>query len=333
MKYRNKIVASFCFIFLAACQAPVTIVEPVTPVDSVEIAEAPAWPSLAALAQKDFNGRDLRVGEVLASTNSYTRYYITYTSGELTISGVMNVPRGTGPFPLLVLNHGYIDPAIYTNGRGLKREQDYLAQRGYVVIHPDYRNHAHSDRVENIEQDFRLGYVEDVINAVLAARASGLAYIDASRVGMLGHSMGGGVTQAILVVRPDLVDAAMLYAPVSADARDNFKKWTTSRPEVAAEIIASHGAPDSNQKFWDSVSPISMVDAIVAPIMFNHGDADESVPLEWSQRFHDTLIAAGKTSTLHIYPGEPHEFIKAWPLVMQRTVDFFDLHLKQQPGA
>jgi hypothetical protein len=28
----------------------------------------------------------------------------------------------------VILNHGYIDPAIYTNGRGLKREQDYLAR-------------------------------------------------------------------------------------------------------------------------------------------------------------------------------------------------------------
>ena len=29
----------------------------------------------------------------------------------------MNVPRGTGPFPVLVLLHGYIDPAVYVTVR------------------------------------------------------------------------------------------------------------------------------------------------------------------------------------------------------------------------
>jgi hypothetical protein len=46
------------------------------------------------------------------------------------------------------------------------REQDYLAQRGYVVLHTDYRNHAQSSDDPRSELDLRLGYSEDVINAV-----------------------------------------------------------------------------------------------------------------------------------------------------------------------
>ena len=180
--------------------------------------------SLPYLMQKQFDGRDLTLGRILDDNSAYTRYYITYKSGELTISGIMNVPKGQGPFPLLVLNHGHIDTAIYTNGRGLKREQDYLARRGYVVIHPDYRNHADSDNDPDTDNEFRLGYVEDVINAVFAARLSDLDFINGQRIGMLGHSMGGGVTINVLVVQPDLVDAAVLFAPVSADARDNYER-------------------------------------------------------------------------------------------------------------
>ncbi len=40
------------------------------------------------------------------------------------------MPLGKGPFPALVLAHGYIDPDIYVNGQGLMREQDYLARAG-----------------------------------------------------------------------------------------------------------------------------------------------------------------------------------------------------------
>lgn len=41
----------------------------------------------------------------------------------------------------------------------------------------------------------------------------------------------------------------------------------------------------------------------------------------------DALRAAGKDVALHVYPGEPHEFIDVWPAVMERTVAFFDSHL------
>jgi dipeptidyl aminopeptidase/acylaminoacyl peptidase len=246
----------------------------------------------------------------------------------------MNVPKGSPPaggFPLLVLNHGYIDPAIYTNGRGLRREQDYLARRGYVVIHPDYRNHAESDDDPDYELDLRLGYVEDVINAVYAARVSGLPYIDAARVGMLGHSMGGGVALNVLAGQPDLVKAAVLFAPVSSDYRDNFEKWTRGGEMGrvrAARIIEAYGAPEDNPAFWREVSVRNFFGRITAPIMNHHGTEDESVPLAWSQTTHDALLSAGRDSQLFIYEGEPHEFINAWPQVMQRTVEFFDEKVK-----
>ena len=284
--------------------------------------------SLPALMQKEFDGQDLQLGRVLADNSAYTRYYITYKSGELTISGIMNVPKGSPPFPLLILNHGYIDPAVYTNGRGLKREQDFLARQGYVVIHPDYRNHADSDKDPENDIKFRLGYTEDVINAVLAARNSDLDFIDTDHVGMLGHSMGGGITQNVLVVSPDLIDAAVLFAPVSSNYRDNFDRWIRRRAETAQKTIELYGSPEDSPEFWDDISAASFFSKITAPIMIHHGTIDESVPLAWSERLQSELQTAGKDSTLYIYENEPHEFVRAWSQVMERTVKFFDTHLK-----
>lgn len=284
--------------------------------------------SLPTFAQRQFNGHDFTVGRVLADNEAYTQHYITYESGELTISGIMNVPKDPGPHPVLILAHGYIDPAVYTNGRGLRREQDYLARRGYVIIHPDYRNHAQSDKDPNTERNFRLGYAEDVINLVHAVRAANLPYVAGERIGMLGHSMGGGVAWVIAVTQPELIDAFVLFAPVSADVRDNFEKWTRSRREVAEQIIADHGSPADSPEFWDSISPLTFFADITSPILIHHGTADESVPLEWSERAARELAAKDKDASLEIYPGEPHEFAAAWTTVMGRTAEFFNGHLK-----
>lgn len=284
--------------------------------------------SIQALSQKKFDGRDLVIGEVQAETANYKRHYITYKSGELTISGVMLIPKGIGPNKVVIMNHGYIDPAIYTNGRGLRREQDYFANRGYIVIHPDYRNHAQSSKDGNVEGNIRFGYVEDVINAIYALKAANLPYVDTTKIGMIGHSMGGGIAQAIMVSQPDLVDAYMLYAPVSTDARESYYRWTQSRPEAVAQINAQYGSPEKNPQFWNNVSPINFLNKVASPIMINHGINDADVPLAWSQRTNDALKTAGKEVIFNIYPNEGHEFGPAWPTVMQRTLDFFETNLK-----
>jgi dipeptidyl aminopeptidase/acylaminoacyl peptidase len=319
-------------LLAAGCNKPAPPDAPMatnsTSTQTAETEKQPHAVSLPALMQKHYDGRDLKLGKVQAETSTYTRYFITYKSGDLTISGIMNVPKGSGPFPVVIMNHGYIDPAVYTNGRGLRREQDYFASRGYIVIHPDYRNHAQSDKDPESEVNMRLGYVEDVINAIYALKAANLAYADTNRIAMLGHSMGGGVAQAVMVVQPDLVRAFMLYAPVSTNMPDNFNRWIVTRPEVASKITQAYGSPDQSPEFWKNLSPINFLDRVKAPVMISHGTADETVPLEWSQRTYDGLKKANKDAVFYTYPGEGHEFATAWPTVMQRTIDFLNEKLK-----
>lgn len=309
---------------------PSPLSEPVTAdIQNAESEKVEHHPvSLPALMAKDYAGRDFTLGRVLDENSAYTRHFITYRSGDLTISGIANIPRGVGPFPVLILNHGYIDPAIYTNGRGLKREQDYLARRGYAVVHSDYRNHAQSDRDPDNELNFRLGYTEDVISLIYALREAKLPNLDTERIGMLGHSMGGGVTLNTLVVRPELVDAAVLFAPVSANYERNYERWTKRESETGQAIIARYGTPEANPDFWNGVSAKNYFDRIETPIQNHHGTRDESVEIKWSDELALWLKEAGKALDYHIYPGEPHEFAAAWPVVMERSVSFFDTHVK-----
>ncbi|MEK7618426.1 MAG: alpha/beta fold hydrolase [Patescibacteria group bacterium] len=329
--------------------------------------------SLPALMQKQFNGRDLALGKVLDDNSAYTRYYITYKSGSLTISGIMNIPKGTPPiggsstgsepdgWPVLFLNHGHIDTSVYTNGRGLRREQDYFARHGFAVLHSDYRNHAESDDDPNSENNFRLGYTEDVINAVLAVQNSKLDSLSKTKFGMLGHSMGGGITQNVLVVKPGLIKAAVLYASVSPRQSDNFERWTLGRRQVSERIMTTYPAPgeevcnglveginqkyptqpdylinvqtwcagEKNLEFWDNLSAENFFERISEPMLYFHGDKDDSVPFEWSQKSLKNLKDLNKNVSLIEYRGQPHEFTPpTWNIFMNKSAEFFKQNLK-----
>lgn len=283
--------------------------------------------SLLALSETAFDGRDLQLGDVLENNAAYTRYHITYKSGDLAISGILNIPKGEGPFPVLVLNHGYIDRDEYTNGRGLKREQDHLARRGFAVLHTDYRCHAQSECRNENDVSLRLGYITDAINAVEAVKQSGNPKLDAGRIGMLGHSIGGGVTLGVLVAQPDLLGAAVLFAPVSSDIKDSIERWTARRPEEMQRVNDAYGPLDENPLFWENLSPRTFFDRVQAPVVIHHGSADADVPLEWSEATAAALRSASKDVTLDVYPGQPREFTAAWGLVMERTAAFFRTNL------
>ena len=305
--------------------------EQVVPIQSQEPDAHPV--SLEAFSQKEFDGRDLTLGKILEENSAYTRHYITYKSGELTISGILNIPKGEVPeggFPVLLLNHGYIDPAIYTNGRGLRREQDFLARQGFAVLHSDYRNHADSDIDPNTDVNFRLGYAEDVANAVYAVQNSQLPSLSKTRFGMLGHSMGGGVAQVLMTSHPDLFQAVVLYAPVSSDARDNFDRWTKRRFEVASRIEALYGPPETNADFWDGISPLGYFDRVTAPVLIFHGTRDESCDIGWSRTTLKALQEAGARAELVEYSGEAHEFGPKHSDFMQRSAEFFRREMVKQ---
>jgi uncharacterized protein len=282
---------------------------------------APNPVSLEALMEGEFVGENLQLGKTLSRTSTYTTRAVTYDVADFTISGIINIPRGDGPFPALVLGHGYIDPAIYTTGRGLKREQDYLARNGFIVLHTDYRNHASSDDDPKNDVRLRLGYIEDVIGAALALKSSSLP-LDTNRIGYLGRSMGGGIGYQAMVTAPGVFGAYVLYAPTSASAADNFNRWGRRAPELAARVITAYGAPEDAPKFWAGMSAINFFERVTEPVLIHHGKLDDTCPIEWSERAVSALNVAEKQVRLDIYPSEGHTFYSEWSKSMQRTVAF-----------
>lgn len=283
--------------------------------------------SLSALMAEPLDGRDLTVRRELSRTAQYTRYAVSYRGGGQLITGIMNVPRGKGPFPVVVLAHGYIDPAVYVSGQGFRREQDALARNGYVALHVDYRNHAGSTNDPDNDLTMRLGYAQDVLNAAVAVRASNLAFLDGGRIAVLGRSMGGSVAFNALVARPGVFDAAIVYASTSTDALDNFNRWQRDDDRLRRAIFREHGSPSANPGFWEGISAVNYVDRITEPVLMFHGTRDESCPIRWARTTRDALVEAGVDVRLVEYPGAPHYMYGEWADSMRKSLAFLKRNL------
>ena len=266
-------------------------------------------------------------------TAAYTSYDVTYRSRSTTprgeesyrISGVLNVPSGPGPFPAVVLAHGYIDPAYYVRGQGMTRERGYLAARGYVALHVDYRNHAESDDDPDYQNRMRLGYSADVINAVKALRNSREVPVDDDRVALFGRSMGGGVILKALIAAPGLVQAAAPWASVSSLEADNYRQFMQDPEDVGVrdELERRYGTPAENPRFWRDNSSRPYFGEITEPVLMVHGRFDDTCPPPWATATQRALVQAGVDSQLEWY-DDGHAFGPAFNAAMDRTVRFFD---------
>jgi carboxymethylenebutenolidase len=54
--------------------------------------------------------------------------------------------------------------------------------------------------------------------------------------------------------------------------------------------------------------PIDLVASINAPVLGLYGGADAGIPNDTVERMNAALKAAGKPSTIHLYPDTPHAF-------------------------
>jgi dipeptidyl aminopeptidase/acylaminoacyl peptidase len=250
-----------------------------------------------------------------------------------TVPAYLFVPQGldrSKKHPAIVWIHGdgvnqnYDGWHVQRNYAVYYSFHQYLLQRGYVVLAPDYRGSIGYGR------DWRQGVHLDVGNkdfqdaAMSAEYLKTLPYIDTDRIGVWGLSYGGFFTLLALTDHPTWFRAGINVAGV-ADYRMYYEDpwhggWTVSRI----------GTPDEHPKVYDVASPLSRVDRIVRPLLVLHGTSDVNVPYLHSVRLADELLKKGKDFDFVTYPGEFHYFTREHVLrdAWTRVERFFDLHLR-----
>lgn len=312
----------------ARATAPPTAPPTVTPSPAPTATPTPdpvAELTIAGLRSRVYGGGELVIREPMGGPAAFDRYLVAYPSDGLTIYGFMNVPTGPGPFPVAIVLHGYIDPAVYETLAYTTRYADVLARAGYVVLHPNLRGYPPSDSGPNA---FRVGMALDVLNLLALVRDQAgqpgpLEKADAAAIGLMGHSMGGGITWRVLTVDAG-VGAAVLYGSMHADEQVN-QDWRTRRFGATPVGPEASTAPEDLQR----ISPASYLQDIVAPVSIHHSVDDETVPYEWSEELAARMEALGKPVELFLYHDTPHTFRgEADQLFMQRMIAFFDAHLR-----
>jgi dipeptidyl aminopeptidase/acylaminoacyl peptidase len=306
---------------------PQTVGTP-APLPTIQPALAPPTPdryaglTIADLTARAYGEGELRVEQVLEVTATFTRTLITFPSDGLTVYGFMNIPQGEGPFPVVIVNHGYIDPAVYRTLAYTTRYADALASAGFIAIHPNLRGYPPSQEGPN---EFRTGFAIDVLNLAAQVRKQAgqpgpLAQADGQSIGLWGHSMGGGVTIRSLVVDPQ-IKAAVLYGAMSGDEARNHERI----------LFFSNGqrgqweeGEDPSLADLQRISPIYYLDRITAAVSIHHGELDDQVPVAWSVELCEQLQALAKPVECFFYPGGPHTFTGPTDaLFIQRMIEFF----------
>jgi dipeptidyl aminopeptidase/acylaminoacyl peptidase len=282
--------------------------------------------TISGLRRREYPGGTIQVRAVLTTTAVFTRYYIDYPSDDLTITGIMQVPPGDGPFPVIILNHGYIAASLYWSGADTWRAAEYLNRRGYLTLAPDFRGWGQSDHALNY---FWTGQVIDTLNAISSLPS--VPQADPQRVGMWGHSMGGATTaDAIAVDRR--IKAAVIYAPTSAD-KASSQRWRVTPPDYPAKadsnLSQAYHDASLDYNFLKRASPINYFEFVVAPVQIHSGTADTMNPPYWAEDIYQALQVAGKHVEYYTYPGEGHAFDgESWQLFMGRVSDFFDRYVR-----
>lgn len=301
--------------------------------------------TLAALRERTYPAGAITITEQVLATATYTRYLIEYPSDGLTITGVMHIPTSEPPFPVLILNHGYWPRETYTSGNTTNRAAEEFAARGYLTLAPDYRSWGGSDDGLSL---FHIGLVIDMLNLVSAAES--LPQADASRIGLWGHSMGGGISMKAVTVDAR-IGAAVLYASNSADDADLIARWGAGclpdQSEAAgdfcnpaeaipddtpSDILNLYAATAHDPAHIQRVAPFYHLDQVRAPLQIHIGTADGQslgeTPPEWSYKLHSALNALHIPVTMYTYEGQGHFFQgESWYLMVERAITFFDANL------
>lgn len=332
--------AVFLIVLLSGCTLAVPVMPandgPAPPLPVLQPALAPPTPDRYAgitiddLTTRGYGAGELSVEQILATTAAFTRTLISYESDGLKVYGFMNVPHGDGPFPVVIVNHGYVDPAVYRTLTYTTRYADALAAAGLIAIHPNFRGYPPSQDGPN---EFRTGFAIDVLNLVGLVRKLGgqpgpLSNANPAAIGLWGHSMGGGVTLRAITVDGG-IKAALLYGAMSGDEQRNHERilfFTGGRNGQWVE----GGAPTPAD--LQRISPSAYLDRISAALSIHHGEFDQQVPLAWSVELCQQLQTLGKTVECFVYPGGPHTFSGAMDqLFIQRTIEFFQRELQADP--
>lgn len=241
--------------------------------------------------------------------------------------GVLFKPQyfdSTKKYPLLINYHDqhshllfdYQRPG-YTGDAFL--DVSWFVSRGYLVFLPDIYLDKHLPGP---------AAYNTIVGA--AKHLSNLPYIDSKKMGIAGHSFGGGMTNYI-VTHTDLFAAAFEGAGVSNLISSSLQLGGNGLARLGPYSATTQSYPSlwENPDVWIKDSPIFSADKVSTPLLMFHCRPDGAVPWEQAVEFFVALRRLNKKVWLLEYDDGDHNLHgnNAKDLALRAT-QFFDYYLK-----
>ena len=292
--------------------------------------------TFASLSKKHFLPSAIKLGKPLKDEENFTSYEFSYTVDGKKVSGLMNLPKTAGTYPVLLLLRGFVPREIYTTGEGTRRTGEYFATQGFITLAPDFLGYGHSDdpSANGVEERFQtyttvLTLLESIknLNTTLTATDSGEIRAETEKIGIWGHSNGGHIALAILGITGKSYPT-VLWNPVSKPFPYSILYFTDEYDDngkALRKVVADFEKDYNAEKY----SPTNFYKNIKAPIQLDQAVDDEEVPIRWSNQLESKLKDLGVPVAYTMYPGENHNFNNgSWPQVAKNSSDFFKIMLQ-----
>ncbi len=233
-----------------------------------------------------------------------------------------------------IIAHVYPGPqtesvtATFSTGGNNQR----LANLGFIVIqignrggNPARSNAYHSYGYFNL-RDYALADKRAGIEQ-LAARHP---WIDADRVGIYGHSGGGFLTAAALLLPP--YSDFFKVGVASAGNHDNNvynQNWSEQHHGLKEVAVKDKDGKETAEKKFEIKVPANheLAANLKGKLLLVHGDMDSNVHHAGTMRLANALIKANKRFDFMLLPGKAHGFSDMQPYFTQMMMEYFAEHL------
>lgn len=248
--------------------------------------------------------------------------------GITDLYGVMYKPYdfdSTKKYPIIE----YVYPGPQTESvnktfsKGMDRI-DRLAQLGFVVVtmgnrggHPARSKWYHNYGYGNL-RDYGLADKKATVEQL----ADKYAFIDRNKVGIHGHSGGGFMSTAAMLVYPDIFKVAVS----NAGNHDNsvYNRWWSEKHHGVKENISEKG--DTSFSYMIDKNP-DLAKNLKGKLLLIHGEIDNNVHPANTLRVVNALIKANKRFDMLILPTQRHGFGDMNEYWFWRTADYFSKYL------
>lgn len=238
--------------------------------------------------------------------------------GKATIWGVLHKPANFDPnkqYPLLIDVYGGPE------SRGISNRYspgNSVCEMGYLIAKVGNRGTVGRGKAFESATYMKLGGLDLDDQAAGVKFLAQRNYVDASRVGIYGHSYGGYMSALAMLRYPDVFQVAVSGAPVT-----DWKNYDTIYTERYMRT------PDENPEGYKDGSCETYVSNLQGRLLLVHGLVDDNVHPSNTWQLIKQLQDADKRFDLMVYPGYAHGIGSTYNALRW---EYFYRHLKPQVG-